>query len=393
MATSNEEIQDALIRHQTYLLRYSGSVRNRIISLLEETEGSVRALIENRLSDSANSLLSDSDYKRYEKLTTAIERLRKGAWQEANAFLKEEMEELAVAEPNMFKDMFEQAVPVDIVMDLPPRQSLKAIATSRPFQGKLLREWADSMESADLSLIKRQIQLGMTAGETNRQITSRVMGSGGVKDQTRAGVNAVVRTAVQHVANNARKETLLENSAFIEWEVFVATLDSRTTVVCMATDGKRFKPGKGKYPPLHMGCRSLRAATADGNVLGTRPMKPTTERELVEQYAKRNNLGSIRSRANLPYGTKTDFDLWSRKEIRNRIGSVPAKTTYNEFLRRQSKAFQEETLGVTKARLFREGNLSLDKFVARDGSELTLSELASKYTSSFKEAGLEVSSF
>jgi len=55
-------------------------------------------------------------------------------------------------------------------------------------------------------------------------------------------------------------------------------------------------------------------------------------------------------------------------------GFVPKDTTYDAWLRRQPRDFQEEVLGITKAKLFR-GGLSIDKFVNDTGREYTIDEL------------------
>jgi SPP1 gp7 family putative phage head morphogenesis protein len=37
---------------------------------------------------------------------------------------------------------------------------------------------------------------------------------------------------------------------------YVATLDSRTSSICAALDGREFEYGKGPMPPQHFNCRS-----------------------------------------------------------------------------------------------------------------------------------------
>jgi hypothetical protein len=55
---------------------------------------------------------------------------------------------------------------------------------------------------------------------------------------------------------------------------------------------------------------------------------------------------------------------------------VPAETTFPQFLKRQPKAFQEEVLGVEKAKLFRSGKVSIDRMVdPRTLRPLTLDEI------------------
>jgi hypothetical protein len=56
------------------------------------------------------------------------------------------------------------------------------------------------------------------------------------------------------------------------------------------------------------------------------------------------------------------------------IGHVPARTTYAEWLRTQSKEFQNDVLGPARADLFR-GGMPLTKFVDRAGGGLTLKQI------------------
>lgn len=147
--------------------------------------------------------------------------------------------------------------------------------------------------------------------------------------------------------------------------------------------------GKGPQPPLHWNCRSLRVAALDGDMLGDRPAKPYTEGELAKEYAELNKLTGVSTRDDLPRGTKGAFDQWKRKRIRQLVGPIPASTTFNEWLKQQSETFQDETLGVTKAKLFRDGGLSLDKFTNRNGDELTLAQLAQREEAAFRAAGLD----
>ena len=73
---------------------------------------------------------------------------------------------------------------------------------------------------------------------------------------------------------------------------------------------------------------------------------------------------------------------WAEKNV----GRVPASTTYQDFLSRQSKEFQDDVLGKTKGELFRKGGLTVDQFVDRNGTELTLSQLAKTHPEAFQRA-------
>lgn len=396
--TSNEQLLDAMIRHQTYLLRYSGYVRSRVNTILNATEMDLAEKIRDRLKN-YSGLRTPVEWQRLQKLQTQLSTIRIGAWTEARDFLEREMIQLAYQEPVFFSNAIQATLPVVVETAMPSARMLRAIALSRPFEGRILKDWASSMAAEDIRRIHSAIQMGMVAGETNDTIARRVVGtkalkgSDGVTEMTRRQVQTITRTAVMHVANNSRSEFLNDNSDIIEAEAFVATLDARTTPQCAANDGKLYPLGKGPIPPLHYNCRSLRVAAIDGAMLGDRPAKPFTERQLLREYSEKNGLTGIASRDDLPYGTKGGFDKWRRNRVRELVGPVPASTSYQKWLTGQSVEFQNDTLGVTKGKLFREGGLTLDKFVNRNGDELTLSQLARTEASAFRAAGLNPEDF
>lgn len=397
--TANEEILDAVIRHQIFLLRYSGTVRNRITGILNRTEEELARRIRDQPRANAG-LTTPREWQRLQSLLAALDAIRLNGWKEAQKFLLDEMEQLAYHEPIVLQGLYTTPLPVYVNTVLPSTEFLKAVALSRPFEGRLLKDWADTMAKEDIRRIHSAVQAGMVAGEDHATIarrvvgTARLKGADGVTELTRSQVQSIVRTAVQHVANGARDAFFDANRDILTEEQFVATLDSRTTPQCRALDGKKFEIGQGPRPPLHFNCRSLRVAAIDGTLLGDRPAKPTTERLLVIEYAQKNGLGDIKSREALPRGTKGEFDKWKRGRIRQLVGPVPATSTYQTWLKNQSAAFQEEVLGVAKAKLFRQGGLPLDKFVdLNSGREFPLSELAKKHAEAFRAAGLDPKSF
>lgn len=396
--TANEILLDAIIRHQTYLLRYSGSVRNRINAILAATEEDIAMRIRDKLS-AGTGLTTPVEVRRMQSLLAAIDKIRAGAWEEATSWWDEQMTNLGYAEPVIIQGLIAAAAPVIVETVLPAPRLLKAIVTSKPFEGRLLKDWAATMQADDIRRIHAAVQMGMVAGETGTAIANRVIGTGalnntdGVLEMTRRQVQAITRTAVQHVANSARDQFMQDNIDVLEAEQFVATLDSRTTPICRSLDGKTFPVGKGPRPPLHIACRSLRVAAMDGERLGFRPYKASTTRQLLDEYSDKNNFGKVKTRDDLPRGQKGRYDEWARKRVRELTGRVPAATDYQTWLKRQSVEFQNDTLGIAKGKLFRDGGLTLDKFVAANGTELTLPQMAAKYPEAFRAAGLDPRSF
>lgn len=64
-------------------------------------------------------------------------------------------------------------------------------------------------------------------------------------------------------------------------------------------------------------------------------------------------------------------------------GQVPESMTYQEWLKKQPQDVVEEVLGKTKAKLFNEGGLTLDRFVDFKGDIYTLAELKKHEASAF----------
>lgn len=397
--TANEELFDALVRHQILLLRMSGAIRARIQGLLDATEADIREKIMARLANAGGGLTSPAEVRRLDALLSVIRTIRLKAWSQIDEAWVEEVLAVAQAEPEFMSGIVKTVVPVQLTLALPAPELLSAIVTSNPFEGRTLKQWAQSLAAEDLRRIENSIRVGMVQGESTNEIARRVVGTArlrgvdGVTEITRRGAEAITRTAVNHVSNQARQAFLHANSDLFDEEQYVATLDSRTTPVCRANDGKRFPVGKGPIPPLHFRCRSLRVAVLLGDVLGNRPAKPVTERMLLREWSQQNGITAPSSRAGLPYGTKTAYDQFARRRIRELTGQVPGKTTYQQWLTRQSAAFQDEVLGPTRARLFRKGGLTLDRFVNRAGDEIPISQLAKAHADAFRAAGLDPEDF
>ncbi len=392
--TFNEAFFDSVIRHQIGLLRLSGSISKDVIALLDATESDMSAQIRSRLLGRRPGLNTPADVRRMQQLIGVLRGTRLKAWKDVTPLWVKEMRDLAQAEPLFMDGLLKAAVPVVLETVIPQTSFLKAIVTSKPFEGQTMRQWADSIVSADLRRIEQQIRIGMVQGETGPQIARRIVGTArlkgvnGVTEITRRNATAITRTAVNGVANHAKRLYYVANADLFSEELYVATLDSRTTHICMSLDGERFPLGKGPIPPVHFQCRSLRVALLTPDAVGKRPVREFTKKGLVREYSRQNGLKVQSQRSALPRGHKGSFDSFSRARMRELTGRVPAKTTYQQFLGRQTNEFQNDVLGVNRGKLFRKGGLTLDKFVDHSGKLFTLDELRAAHSAAFKSAGL-----
>ena len=374
MATSNEDIRDALIRRQTRTIKAGVSIGREMQRLLGKVDGDLRRLIEQGVDPVTGRRVKFGKTRtaRLQAIQKAIRELQRPTYKEIRAALKESVVEIGTLEAAFAAETVTAALPVTVNLALPSSALLRTIATSKPFQGKLLSRWVSELETRDATRMMDQIRIGMVEGEGTEQIARRVFGTAqqgfnnGTRALTKRDIEGITRTAVNFMTNQGRQEMYLANKALIPEELYVATLDNRTTILCQGLDGKRFKVGEGPTPPVHFRCRSLRVPVINGKVAGTRPAK-----------------GVI----------KSDLEGLSKKEQRDTIarltGNVPASETYTKFLRKQPVAFQNEVLGKTRATLFRKGGIPLDAFTDAQGKQFTLKALRGDHPEAFIRAGLQ----
>jgi len=388
----NEAWFDALIRHQVGLLRVSNQVRKEIFEILDATEKDVRDKILAR----AKAGLST---KQQEALISDILAVRSQAWKTSATKWRDELREIAKNEPAFLARALQTVSPVILDLTIAQPQVLSQIVSQGVFDGKVLGEHMRKIARDDLDRISQQLRVGMVQGETRDQIARRIVGSVGLRGSdgtmeiTRRRADALTRTVVNGVANQAKQQFYKDNADVFEEELYAATLDGRTTPICMSLDGETFPIGKGPIPPLHFNCRSLRVAVISPEAIGKRPARAFTQRQLLREYTKQHDLKVVTDRRGLPRGHKGTFDQFATERKRQLTGQVDAKVTYQQWLGRQPKAFQDDTLGPTRAKLFRNGGVTLDKFVNRNGDEVTLSVLAQRESAAFKSAGLDPDDF
>jgi SPP1 gp7 family putative phage head morphogenesis protein len=312
-----------------------------------------------RIQTSGIEGLSARDLRRLERTLERIRDINEATRKAAGEFLRPELVELAAMEADFQKRLFEQVTGGFLSFDGPTRRQVQAAALSRPFQGVHLR-WATTSEHLREqyrrrgALLRDEIRRGFLEGDSVSAMVRRIRGTraanfeDGILEISRRSANTMVRTAVNHTANASREIFYKENERFVKGVRWVSILDGRTSAICRARDGMVFDVDKGPRPPAHPNCRSTTVAV----------MKSFRE-----------------------VGIDAD-------DVPGLDGKIPGRPTYNEWLKTQPREFVEDVLGKDKAKLYLEGNLTLDKFVDRAGAELTLVELRGKEAAAFKKAGL-----
>jgi SPP1 gp7 family putative phage head morphogenesis protein len=206
------------------------------------------------------------------------------------------------------------------------------------------------------------VRQGLLTGETTPSIAKRLIGSlqfgeeaKTVRQLVAAGgqatavadnqVIALIRTSINQVANTASQQVYEANQDITKKYRYVATLDTRTSAICAALDGREFEYGKGPMPPQHFNCRSTTVPVIDPDIL-----PPSTT------------------------ATRASKD-----------GQVPINQSYGEWLAKQPRSVQADALGPGKVAYFNKladkygPRNAIAKLVRDDGAEVTLEQLRKRY--------------
>lgn len=367
MATANERLADEAVRHAIYFDRYSNGVVRRLIALLNRVDADLFS----QLVAALDRLPPDSfTVERLESLLLSVRELNKEAYEAIGRELTAELRNLAIYEAGYQQQLFESVLPVQVKFNTVSAEQVYTAALSRPFQGKLLSEWASKIEADRMVRIRDTIRMGYVEGLTTSQILQRVRGTrargyeDGVIEIDRRNARAVVQTALSHMASATRDRVYEANADIIAAVKWLSTLDSRTSEMCRIRDGLKYsnethKPIGHSIPwgagpgRLHWNCRS-------------------TSTPVLKSWRE---LG-------------IDIDEIDASTRASMDGQVPADMTYSEWLKKQNAERQDDVLGPTRGKLLRDGGLDLDRFYSDKGKYLTLDELRQRDAAAFRRAGL-----
>ena len=346
MTTTRTFLQNASTRHAIFVQRFSGQqVAKMNAQLLALRRRLIKKL---RKVDTTNFTK-----KRLEVLVTQLNVLLDKGYNQIGKEFRLDIKDFAAYEAEFSKRMFDNATKTSFT--LPSNTLIEASVLQTPLKlsSKNIKFTTalKTLSKANKKRIINTITDGIIAGEPTKGIIKQLREQGHIEERH---ASALVRTTTNHVSTQARQATIDNNKDIIESVEWVSTLDGKTTSTCQALDGKVFPIDSGPRPPMHWGCRS-------------------TVIPIVKEEFKVNTSSDTRRPAKGPDG---------REE-------VSGKTTYQSWLNKQPKQFQVEVLGEARAELFRQGNLSLDRFVDKNYQPLTLSELRKKEPLAFEKAGLD----
>jgi SPP1 gp7 family putative phage head morphogenesis protein len=360
----NTELLDANLRHQIGVMRFSNGMVSRMVGLMNKADGHLFA----ELASAIERGKSAAAIARLDAMLQSVRDLNARVYQQVESGIKTDVRDLAEYEIDFQTGLLKEVpgLPINAVT----LDQVYGAVTAKPFQGRLLSEWAKSIETDRMARIRDTIRMGIVSNETTSQIVQRIRGTkangyaDGIIQIDRRNAEAVVRSAISHTAAVTRDFVYQANSDLIKAVQWVSTLDSRTSPICRARDGLRYTcadhrpvghavPWLGGPGAAHWSCRSISTP-------------------VLKSYKE---LGI--DMPDMPNATRASMD-----------GQVPSDTTYGEWFARQSAARQDVIVGPTRGQLFRKGGIAFDSFANDKGRMLTLAQLREIESGAFRKAGL-----
>lgn len=353
-------LPDAMLQHHVLVQRLSASEVRKFTPFLVQMDAEIRK----RLSGDE---LTTFQRAQLEQLLGNLD----GALQSIQTKFHNQLSvdlALFAAHEAAFSATAVESVIEGVSFAIPSSTQLHAALTSRPLSfrgpdgGKVLDTFIKDWSKKERDTITGVIRRGVIEGKTNSEMVREIRGTRAAKHQdgvlatTERHAKAVVQTAVSQASTVARQETYETNADIVKGVQWLSTLDSHVCLQCGAMDHKVFAITEGPRPPLHPGDRCT-----------TTPVLDDKYQKLMEGVTR-------------------------PAVVDGKVQHVPATESYYEWLMRQPQAFQEQAIGVVRAKLLRDGGLSAKRFAElqldRNFRPLTLDELRQIEPLAFKRAGL-----
>lgn len=356
-------------RHQIYLAKLtSGLLNSKVYPSLDAAYRAVRLL-----------LLDAEDLGTQAKLNRVLKQIEKEIRKQYGAGLDGltvGLGEMAVYEAGYSAQLFGAYAGIDA--KVPAKAKVldfinSSIMTLEAGKRVNFGTWADYVQGnidSSVQAINGAVVQGYQQGRTVNQIARDIRDlSDGI---LKSNAEALARTGQSHYANNAREAMAASNSAF-KFRVYQATFDNRTSLGCRSLHGKSWPSTADDYVrlPRHYNCRSV--------YVFVRSLEDAKRGTMAAVGGK--SADDINPNRKLRYRGKRDLDLF-------KPGQIDAGTDMDKWMRSQPDWFIESSLGKTRAKLLKDGKMSIKKFTDATGQSINLDELRRLDAEAFKRAGL-----
>lgn len=353
MSQLDSALYDAAVKAQVDGVRYATGVRNDLMKAMSKIE---KELISRTAYHNPGRAIKVSNIaKRQKALMLEAKSVLNGLLVELQESFMNDLSSYGLIEFKRVSSLVNGILGIEYIDKVPSITALKRTINGLKFEGAGIRElFASEIDRAYkkfehlVTQTIEEIKLGSLARPGLDKISTGLSEARGIIATTARGVNSVTETSVYAVLSNSRVLAYQQMTGIIKYYQQISTLDKGTTPLCRAYDRLlwdiNFKPVGHEFPfgtgtPRHRLCRSL--ITVLTKTADEIPYLPSKQRAALG-------------------------------------GPVPQHVTYNDWLKAQTDSVQEDVLGKTRAKLWRENKLSMADLIHQNGRPLRLDELERK---------------
>lgn len=258
MGNLSDDLAKTFTAHGVNLQRFNAGERKRIMAVLKRLE---KELVEKlKLIDPTAPLQLSYRQKRQIRLLKETRETIATAYRDMSKVSGKGLRGLAEIESDWAKHAVNGSVGFEMLTTSLTKEQLRAIASDTLIRGARSSEWWSRQSKTLQNAFADEVRTGMAAGESIQDMVRRIRGRAtgrrhkywdpitgkshwyvefkdGIMDTSTRNASALVRTSVQQVAAQARNEMYNANADIIKGIQQLSTLDSDTTVICVAYAG------------------------------------------------------------------------------------------------------------------------------------------------------------
>lgn len=372
---------DEIVTHTILILRIAANLRGDAIQVLEDLQAELITKLERIAPDTLTG-------RRLAALLRQAEESIAAAYDDIWEYQELGLKRIAAAEGRFTIATVNAAIGVPVISVVIPEKLLEAVVDGDTIFGHSAKLWWKTQAEDYRFRFAGAMRQGLLQGESIDQMARRIRGTkakefadgiapgSGVAPIKRREAEALVRSAAISTSNEARLRTMDQISDVTNAIQWVSTLDSRTTDICRALSGLKwsvpdYKPiGHNKVfpgPTAHWNCRSTQVPVTKSWAELTGKKIPSFDNKSIE----------ARMRQILKAQGLNDEEI-SKAQARTRAsmgGPISQDVTMDKWMEGKSDAFLDETLGKGRAKLFREGKITMADLTDQSNRPLTLEEL------------------
>ena len=329
----NDDLAEAILSRELNINRFDADLRKRVSAVLDKMDNEVLLKLKGDLTTWKRAYFNEQ--------LREVRKVIDDYYTEVADMTAKDLAVLSESEASFLQNTVNELVDAEIFQSISKKEadgiSLKAL-----IQGALLASWFAKLSADAYFRVSTQMRIGYGSGD--KTVIDKVESQ---LKTNKSSTLTIVSNSIRTVASVAREEVYKKNSSVLKGKLYMAVLDNRTSIQCIAYDGSVYdmdnKPiGKESLPyrelPAHFNCRSMYIPI----------LKSFKEIGLQE----------------IPKSTRSSMD-----------GQVPEDMNFKDFLEKKGKAFQDEVLGKGKAQLWRDGKITLQQLLDQSGNPIPLKEL------------------